>query len=396
MKRREFILASAGITAYGLLPKMSFGRSLLQGESFTTEAYDDNKVVRIYDPKVSNYNFGGESIYWKTIDQEVLSQMLSKSLHEISGEKNEAKAWKMILAGSKKADLTNKRVAVKVNFNNTIRDIHTTLNNSPAMMGVLAKSMMEAGIQQANICIFDCARPFPDELKAEVRKFGLDQIVMLGKNDNPAVSVKTVFLSDNKDFPRDGKPTDQYPIPQLLIDSDYLINLHLVKMHSTGVTGAMKNLFGIAGNVAFHMHHKGPKSFPVSNHLPDLSLNQEIKQRVRLNIAEFIFGGHCPDTIDKFENEAFFPDGRPSSLIVSRSPFYQDTVLYGFIKAEYDKANPEKLRKDMSKIGPDTWLKNSSQQYAAWKYDQAGFVASNRSAHPQQNLSFKEVNFVSI
>jgi hypothetical protein len=267
------------------------------------------------------------------------------------------KRREFILAGSKKADLTNKKVAVIVNLNNTIRDIHITLINSPAMMGVLAKSLMEAGIPQANFCIFDCARPFPVELKIEVRKFGLDQIVMLGKNDNPAVSEKTVFLSDNKDFPRDGKPTDQYPIPQLVIDADYLVNLHLVKMHSTGVTGAMKNLFGIAGNVAFHMHHKGPKNFPVSNHLPDLSLNPEIKQPVRLNIAEFIFGGHCPDTIDKFENEAFFPDGRPSSLIVSRSPFYHDTVLYGFIRAEYDKANPEKLLKDMSKIGPIPGLK---------------------------------------
>ena len=44
---------------------MSFGRSLFQGESFIAEAYDDKKVVRVYDPKVSNYNFGGESIYFQ-------------------------------------------------------------------------------------------------------------------------------------------------------------------------------------------------------------------------------------------------------------------------------------------------------------------------------------------
>lgn len=65
MKRREFILASAIISAYVFLPKISFGRSLLQGESFIAKAYDDNRVVRVYDPKVSDYNFGGESIYFQ-------------------------------------------------------------------------------------------------------------------------------------------------------------------------------------------------------------------------------------------------------------------------------------------------------------------------------------------
>jgi hypothetical protein len=396
MKRRDFIHATAGLSVLGFLPKGLAGSVLMSEGRFITEAYDDNKVVRVYNQNVSDYNFSGEQVYWKTINQDVLAQMLSKSLTEISGEKNEAKAWRKILEGSKNADLAERKMVVKVNFNNTIRDINKTLNNSPAMLSVLAKSLTNAGLQQKNICIFDCSRPFPDDIKSEVRKHGLDQIVMIGKNDNPAVSKKTIFLSDNKGFPKDGKPTDQYPIPQLLIDADYLVNLHLVKIHSPGVTGSMKNLFGISGDVGFYMHKKETKTFSVSNHLPDISLNEEIKKRARLNIAEFVFGGHTPDSVDKFTNESFFPKGMPSSLIVSRSPFYHDTVLYGFIKAEYQTCKPEILREDLVTIGPDTWLKNSSERYPAWKYEQAGFVPSNRSGHPQQNLSFKEVNFVSI
>lgn len=394
MKRREFLAATASFTALGMLPNSVGGSVLMAGDQFCPEAYDDNMVVRVYDPRVASYDFSGTDIYWKTIDQNVLKQMLIKSLTEISGEKNEAKAWKMILVGNRKADLSGKKVAVKVNFNNTIRDVKTTLNNSPAMISVLTRSMMEAGIPEENIAFFDCSRPFPEEFKNEVRSLGLSKVVMRGKTDGLPLSEKTIFLSDNKGFIREGKPTDQYPIPQLLIDADYLVNLHLVKMHSPGVTGAMKNLFGLAETVWFYMHYAPTKSFHVSNHIPDISLNQEIRQRVRLNIAEFIFGGHTPDTIDKFNNEDFYPDGKPASLIVSRSPFYHDTVLYGFMKAEYESCEPEKLRKDLKTFGSDIWLKNASDKYPAWKFDQAKFVEYQRNGYPSKNLSLQHVNLV--
>jgi hypothetical protein len=396
MKRREFINAAASLTAIGLLPGTVFSQAVMAAGDFTVEAYDDNKVVRVYDRKISNYAFSEDPVFWKTIDRSVLKDMLSKSLSEISGEKGEAKGWKKIFAGDRKADLSAKKVVIKVNFNNTIRDIHVTLNNSPAMMAVLTGSMLKAGLREENICFFDCSRPFPEEFKNEVRALGLHKVEMKGKNDELPVSNKTIFLSDNKGFLRDGKPTDQYPIPQVLMDADYLVNLHLVKMHSTGVTGAMKNLFGISKEVGFYMHQKGPKNFPESNHLPDISLNEEIKKRARLNISEFIFGGHTPDSIDKFTNEAFFPGGMPASLIVSRSPFYHDTVLYSFIKAEYATCDPEKLRKDLKTVGPDTWLKNSSNRYPAWKYDQAKHIELAKEGRPKKDLSFSNVNYRTI
>lgn len=396
MRRREFLSATAGVTALALLPKGLLANGLLSNSNFSLDAYTDNKVVRVYNSAVASYDFSGTGIYWKTIDQNVLNQMLAKSLSEISGEKDVANAWKMILGGNRKIDLSGKKVAVKVNFNNTIRDVKTTLNNSPAMLAVLTRSMITAGVQEQNVCFFDCSRPFPDEYKNEVRALGLNKVVLLGKTDGLPVSEKTIFLQDNKGFLRDGKPTDQYPIPQLLIDADYLVNLHLVKMHSPGVTGAMKNLFGLAETVWFYMHHAPTKSFHVSNHIADLSLNPEIRLRARLNIAEFIFGGHTPDTIDKFNNEAFYPGGKPASLIVSRSPFYHDTVLYSFAKAEFEACDPAKLRKDLQKFGSDIWLKNASDQLPAWKFDQAKFIEVAKAGRPQKDLGFSNVNYVSM
>jgi hypothetical protein len=397
MNRREFIVASIGLSAISLVPDFVKADNLsAKSSAFSLEPYSDNKVVRVYNPSVSDFDFSEAQVYWKTINQDVLSKMLSKSLFEISGEKNEAKAWKMILAGNKKAQLVDKKVSIKVNFNNTGKNIYKTLNNSPAMLIVLAKSLTEAGLQQKNISFFDCSRPFPAEIKKIVNDANLPEVVMVGKNDNLQVSDKTIFLSDLKGVLRDGKPTDQYPIPQCLIDADYLINLHLVKMHYPGVTGAMKNLFGIASDVAFHMHQKGPVSFQIGNYMADISLNEEIKKRARLNIAEFVVGGHTPNSFDKFENEAFFPNGRPSSLIVSRSPFYHDAILYGFIKAEYEAANPDNLRKDMNTIGSDKWLVNAAAAYSGWKLDHATFVEGKGANYPKMDLKSKSINYITI
>ena len=393
MKRREFILTTAGFTVLGLRSN-SIANKISVEESKFPDAYDDRKVVRVYDPRITDYNFDGISAYWKTIDLNILRQMLSRSLKEISEEKDEVKALKKVLSGSIVADLSKKKVAIKVNFNNTFRDIRTTLNTSPAMMSAMARSLLDAGLHQENICFFDCSRPFPIEFKKEVWANNLEQVIMLGIGDYLPESDQDIFLSDNKGLRIDNKPLDLYPIPQCIINADYLINMHLVKIHSTGVTGAMKNLFGLSKNVALYMHQSTVKDFPESNHLPDISLNKEIKRRAKLNIAEFIFGGHSPDTIDKFTNEAFYPKGLPASLIVSRSPFYHDTVLYSFIKEEYETCTPGLER--FKVMGPDTWLKKSSEQYPAWKYDQGVSIQSNEEGRPNKDLLFSHVNYVSI
>ena len=400
MKRRDFLAVSASAVGLAMLPKISFAgnfsnKQKLAANEFTKHPYDDNKVVRVYDSKVSNFDFSENSVFWKTINMPVLATMLSRSLLELSGERSENAAWKKILTGKKSRDVSGKKVAVKINFNNTGRDINKTLNNSPAMMVVLAKSMINAGIREEDILIFDCSRPFPEVFKNEVRANGLQKLQMKGKGEDLPESGKTIFLSDNKGLMRNDKPRDQYPIPQCVIDADYLINLHLVKMHETGVTGAMKNLYGISKDVAHYMHWI-PRSFKETYHLPDISLNEEIMQRARLNIAEFIFGGHSPDTIDKFENTAFFPDGRTSSLIVSRSPFYHDTVLYSFVKTEYASVDIEKIRKDLKTMGPDTWLKNSSERYAGWQYDWGRIQNTNKANFPEKDLSFRYINYVSV
>ncbi len=394
MKRRQFIAASAGLTAGAICPAplLATGRFFQTGS--LPEPYADNRVIRVYDPKVSGFDFGASEVYWKAIDPAVLEEMLHRGIREVSGTGKVKQAWRLILNGNETESLAGKSIAVKVNFNNTGRDIDRTLNNSPVMLAALAKSLVSAGVQEEDISFFDCSRPFPETFRQAVRSAGLSRVKLAGKGDGLSESGKTIFLSDNAGFPRDGKPTEQYPIPQIMIDSDFLINLHLVKIHQAGVTGAMKNLFGISEIVGFYMHHRDTVPFEKGRHLSDISLNREIRNRARLNIAEFIFGGHTPDTIDRFTNEAFFPGGRPSSLVLSRSPFYHDTVLYDFLRAEYLTCLPVLTR--FHTMGPDTWLQNAAGCHLPWKYERGVFTEAMKPGRPGMELAYQQLKYISI
>ena len=217
----------------------------------------------------------------------------------------------------------------------------------------------------------------------------------MGKNDTICNSNKDIIITDNIGIVReDGKKADILNIPQCVIDADYLINLHLVKFHDHGITGSMKNLFGMASEVWLFAHNNNEVPFSKGNQLPDISLNEEIKKRSKLNISEFIFGGHIPDTIDKYTSEDFFPNGLPSSLIASTSPFYQDLGLYNMARAEYLTCTP--VLKRFKKMGSDIWLQNSANQYEPWKFGHAEFVNSKNAGLPLKDLAFKQVDYISV
>ncbi len=390
MKRRQFITTSAGFAAGALCPLTAIAGS----PAFLDDPYYDNKVVRVYDPEITDYRFGGTEVYWRSLKPDVLRRMLNNALLNLTKARDIPEAWKLILQGAATGSLNDSKVAIKVNFNNTIRDINLTLNNSPLMLATLAKSLMSAGIQEDHISFFDCSRPFPETYKNEVRSFGLPELGLFGRGDHLPESGQTIFLSDNEGYPRDGKPAEQYPVPAILTEADFLLNLHLVKIHQTGVTGAMKNLFGISKIVGFYMHHPDTIPFQRGNQLTDISLNEEIRKRARLNIAEFIFGGHTPDTIDRFTNEDFYPRGIPASLILSRSPFYHDTVLYDFIRAEYLTCAPVLER--FHSMGPDLWLKNAANRFFGWNYERASYNESKLTDGPRRDLYYKNIDYITI
>ncbi|MDD5053160.1 MAG: hypothetical protein PHO27_10555 [Sulfuricurvum sp.] len=68
MKRCEFLTVATGAVGLALMPKITLAEKSISdpklvSKDFSKHPYYDNKVVRVYDNKVSNYDFTDGSIF---------------------------------------------------------------------------------------------------------------------------------------------------------------------------------------------------------------------------------------------------------------------------------------------------------------------------------------------
>ncbi|HXX63351.1 MAG TPA: DUF362 domain-containing protein [Bacteroidota bacterium] len=311
------------------------------------DPYDDRTVVRVYDPMASSLTFGQSDVhfYYRSFDVDRLQSMLECAVSTIAGTNSVSAAWRRIMPGLR----SSAKVAVKVNINcaHELNGDHGAFwssapNTSPYMMAALARSLGKANIVQKNITFFDGSRTFEAEWKADLLSL-CPNVLAQGKGE-VKVSEEAIVLAD-------GLPEVKIPAP--VMEADYLINLHLLKKHFSGTTGAMKNLLGLAENVGAIAHQGGQREFHTGPVLRDISMNPEIRKRAVLCISEAILGNRLPtENIRPLQKVDAFPKGKPSSLIVSRSPFFQDLVLLNLINYEMT-GNVNTICSD----GQDGWLR---------------------------------------
>ena len=375
--RRKFVGASAQAAAAGFLARTAFPSSLLANDApWEADAYNHKAVVRIYDPTVAaSYTFGAP-YYWRTFDTTRLGAMLDAGLMQIAGATTPEQAWKQILPGVS----TSSRIVVKANMNNTARDWKTSaLNTSPAMMIALAKSLNKVGVSNQNIIFLDCSRPIPDEMKADIWAGAPGVQLVSGPQPGSAAVQQMPY----------GGP---YVIPQLVLDADFLISSHLMKKHDGGQTGAMKNFFGMKadGKVTFAHGNPGWMDGP---QIRGIITHPEIRKRLKLCINEAVLAANSPDTLDQWGFSDLFPDGRPSSLILSRNPFLQDVVGWDFVRAECSRFP--------CRVGPSiTWLKNCARYLPNWHEAaiESGVLVDGAPGMPRKDMHYDPalVEYISL
>jgi hypothetical protein len=193
-----------------------------------------------------------------------------------------------------------------------------------------------------------------------------------------------------------GLPPVGIPLP--VMDANYLINLHLLKKHNSGATGALKNLLGLSNSVPRIAHQGGAKEFHTGTLLRELSLNAEIRKRAVLCICEAVFGNRLPtENMAPLQKMDAFPNGKPSSLIVSRSPFFQDLTILNFINYEMTGSV-----NTVCSDGRDGWLRNCVNAVPNFTSDclgSASLVSSPVASRlPPKDLSYPlaKVRYVSV
>lgn len=365
--RRNFVGTSAQAAAAGLLVHAPQA-SMPFGAVSPWEADGDNHkvVVRVYNADVASAYSFGSPYYWRKFDTSRIQSMLETGLNELSSTTAPQDAWARILPGVSVVS----KIVVKVNLNNTGREWKAAaLNSSPAMMIALTKSLNKVGVRNGNITFLDCSRPFPDEMKNDL----LAQC--------PGVRCAggaQAGSSATQDMPYGGP----YVIPQLVMDADFLLSCHLMKKHDGGHTGAIKNLFGLKADGKVTFAHGDP-GWMDGNQCKSIITNQEIKKRLKLCINEAILAAKTPDTLDAYEFTDLFPDGRPSSLFLSRNPFFQDVVAWDFVRAECSRFT--------CRTGNSiTWLKNCAGCLPNWEASavESGVLVNGAAGMPPKDMSY--------
>ncbi len=392
MTRRDF-LATTTVAAGGtMLAGFQLGNLLAADQGIEPDPYNDRTVVRVYDPLVSSFVFGtsDRNFYYRTFDINRLESMLGTALRHITGAANVSAAWQRIMPGVS----ARSKIAVKVNINcsHELNGDHgaywaSAPNTSPRMMAALARSLAQVGVRQENITFFDRSRTFEKEWKSDLH--ALCPSVLAQGGGEVGASRASIVLGN-------GLPSVELPMP--VMDADYLINLHLLKKHNSGATGAMKNLLGLSNSVPRIAHQGGAKEFHTGTLLKELSMNAEIRKRAVLCICEAVFGNRLPtENMGPLQKTDAFPNGKPSSLIVSRSPFFQDLAILNFINYEMTGSV-----NTVCSDGRDGWLRNCVNAVPNFTSDclgAASLVSSPAaSLLPPKDLSYPlaKVRYVSV
>jgi hypothetical protein len=368
--RRQFLEGAAAATAAGLLlpgcgpsggesgshpPINATPIPDLQLIAMPDDPYEDRRVVRVYDRRMTTYEFSEEETCALTVDADVTQEMLEAALVELARAETIAEAWAALLPG----DLATARIAVKVNLNG---DRPEFINTSPGMVIALARSLEAQGVPRESLTFFDRSRGYHSAYR-DLIQAAVPGVITIGGNDVPVH--ETEVLQAPTQVLEDGSCVS-VPMPLCVVEADHFINLHMLKGHSGGSTGSMKNLFGFARDVWATFHGQSGLGLTVyerGSQCADLVTQPMIREKSRLLISEGAFSSwwHANKPPDRFRNEDLFPDGLTCSLTVGRNPLHHDMVLFDLVAAERDFELPLPGGQGPASY-PDDWLQNAARE----------------------------------
>jgi hypothetical protein len=322
------------------------------------------RVIWAHNPKATKWqgNWKEESDQWwldKNTDQNLVEEMLVKTITQLTGEKNLNTAWEKIFKYHNKNSRNLKNVsykpgeiiAIKVNVTNTYGPNKT--NNytevSPQMVLALVRQLVnQAGVEQKDILIYDAKDyVFPLMLTKVWSEFKDVRFLQTNNPEdkqpvNPAygnhqglegtIWVKEITYSK-------GEYNQAYNMPKQVYDATYLINLAVLKAHSypyntmedgdeghTGISLCGKNHFGsIQGPSELHKTINPSKEAVPNAYSPlvDLAASPNLGAKTILYLIDGLYAGRKWRTYPlHFPNAPF-----NNTMVPYENPTWPATIL---------------------------------------------------------------------
>jgi uncharacterized protein (DUF362 family) len=251
-------------------------------------------------------------------NQEIINQMLDQAIMGLTEQNSVSGAWTKLFQdrneknGLGQADYkAGEKIAIKVNFNNSW---DCDNNGCPVyqVVNAIIRQLVNKGIPQADIGVYDTSRGFPDYFTQGIRNI-YPQVKLNPDQDSwpPCTSSQGVLGANFGCF---------------LTEAKYLINVPLLRTHGmAGVTLSFKNHLGSTGSPEkFHNMFFGTKKS--TNSLVQLNSHSIIKNKTILVVADALYGlkSGGPDG---------FPNIRPNSLFLSTDPVAVDSVMIDYLES---------------------------------------------------------------
>jgi uncharacterized protein (DUF362 family) len=325
--RREFIKAtSSGVLGLAMTPYVWRQK---QGKESVFQI-PPHRVVRVHSVNATHWDFETD-YYWNFVRRDVVNAMMGRGVKELTGRPTVLQAWQEIMSSYQSGD----KIAIKINLNGyrfQTQDNHTHINALIEVVDSVVGGLVGLGVPQGDIYVFDASRIVPSEryqsrtLHPQVNFLGMDDV-----NFHVGAPNEEVYFTHD-----DLSGVTKY-IADVVVNSQHLINIPIMKEHCTGITGTFKNHFGSVNEPIDVMH--SCMQAAENNPLVDIYLNPHIRNKTRFTVGDGLFGmslndGACGSGVP--HRWSIFNNLAPNSLFLSIDPVAIDSVMLDYILAERD------------------------------------------------------------
>lgn len=350
------LLVLSFVLATNSLPGIAAGLLTSSGTEFYVPADKPNspmgtgkgifpgRVTWLRDTAATPFN-GIDGYWWEEngTRQEVVDRMFSKSLNALTGAATNKKAWDKIFKHYNKTNgrgnkgfQKNELVAIKINCNNAYagyEDADQQIDASKqTVLALLRQLILQAGIPQENIVIYEAVRVIPDRIFLPCHSEFPKVVWADSKGDSINGRIKARWHENVLSY--SGVTKSGTGIPEVLYKATYLVNMSLLKGHvSLGITLTAKNHYGSINGRDHSRFDPG-----VYHPLVDIIGSKHVGQKTLLYIIDGLYG--IRDVNDNVNREFaawnnLFKGQWLSSLFMSQDPVAIDAVGYDFLRTEF-------------------------------------------------------------
>jgi len=323
------------------------------------------RVVWVHDPDATDWEGPGDGHWWQSghTNQERVSQMMSRTIRELTGEAGDAAAWDKLFKHFNKTHgrgnvgyKPGEKIVIKVNFvgfiwhsggvdpeNYDLERGRDYMNTSPQMITALLRQLVETvGVKQSDISVGDSLAYFANDYYSILHKEFpnirfMDYTGKFGRTRMKQSSVPFYWSCNPQDCQQDY-------VPVCFAEADYLINLANLKAHTgAGVTLCAKNHYGSLirwpAQKSYYDLHPGAfsKDVGIYRNLVDLMGHTHIGGKTVLYLIDSLYSGiHPRDRAPRKWKLHPFNGDWTSSLLASQDPVAIDSVGFDFLHAEYE------------------------------------------------------------